>query len=187
MKSHALTRYSAVSQALHWATAIFVLAAFVLGPGGSEQRVYSAANDFDRQLHETLGLCVFALLVLRVVWRALSAQPEPEQMARWVRITSKAVQGLIYLLLFAVPVTAILGAWLEGHPLTLLGAIEIAPLLVKSHDLGSSIAEVHTILGDAILWLAGLHAAAALYHHFFLKDGVLVAMLPLWISSRMAK
>jgi cytochrome b561 len=38
--------------------------------------------------------------------------------------------------------------------------------------------DVHKFLGDAIMWLAGLHAAAAMFHHVVLKDGVLSAMLP---------
>src|SRR5437868_15283844 len=59
-RSHA--RHGAVAQALHWVTAILVLVAFIYGPGGSEQRVYSAARDVDRRLHETLGLCVLALV-----------------------------------------------------------------------------------------------------------------------------
>ena len=84
----------------------------------------------------------------------------------------------LYLLLFAVPLTAIAGAWLEGHPLTLLAGLQVAPQIAESHDLGVTISELHTWLGDAILWLAGLHAVAALYHHFFLKDGVLKSMLP---------
>jgi cytochrome b561 len=54
----------------------------------------------------------------------------------------------------------------------------VGPLLAESHALGSRIAEVHTWLGDAILWLAGAHAAAGLYHHYFLKDDVLRSMLP---------
>lgn len=49
------TRYGATAQALHWATAVLVLIAFLYGPGGSERRVYSAAANGDRQLHETLG------------------------------------------------------------------------------------------------------------------------------------
>jgi len=40
------------------------------------------------------------------------------------------------------------------------------------------IASIHTWLGDAILWIAGVHAAAALYHHFVLRDRVLRSMLP---------
>jgi cytochrome b561 len=43
--------------------------------------------------------------------------------------------------------------------------------------------EVHQFLGDAIMWLAGLHAAAAIFHHVVLKDGVLAAMWP-WDRSR---
>ena len=64
MTQHRSSRYGAVAQALHWATVIFVLIAFIYGPGGSEERIYAAARDFDRQLHETLGLCVLALVVV---------------------------------------------------------------------------------------------------------------------------
>jgi len=172
------TRYGAVAQALHWLTAILVLAAFIYGPGGSEQRVYSAARDFDRQLHETLGMCVFALVVMRVLWRMFDTHPDPPQVARWMGIAAKAVQWGLYALLFALPLTAITGAWLEGHPLTLLGGVKVEPVLALSHDLGAKIATLHTWLGDAILWLAGFHALASLYHHFVLKDGVLTSMLP---------
>jgi cytochrome b561 len=62
----------------------------------------------------------------------------------------------------------------------LLAGVEIPPLLALSHDVGATIATVHTWLGDAILWLAGLHALAALYHHIVLQDGVLASMLPRW-------
>jgi cytochrome b561 len=173
-------RYGAMAQGIHWLTALLVLVAFIYGPGGSEQRVYSPARDFERQLHETLGLCVLALVVIRVLWRMFDTRPRPEPMPRWMKLASKAVQGLLYLLLFAVPMTAIAAAWLQGHPVTLLAGFEIAPLLDTSRDLGNKIAQVHTWLGDTILWLAGLHALAALYHHFLLGDGVLASMLPHW-------
>jgi cytochrome b561 len=184
MKISASHRYGGLTQAFHWLTAILVLVAFIYGPGGSELRVYLPTRDFERQLHETLGLSVFALVVLRLLWRMVATQPQPQDLPRWMELSAKAVQWVLYVLLFAVPMTAIAGAWLEGHPLTLLGGIEIAPLLSLSHDLGSTIAEVHTWLGDAILWLAGLHAVAAIYHHFILKDGVLASMLPCWVVSR---
>ena len=95
-------------------------------------------------------------------------------------IAAKCVQWVLYLLLFALPLTAIAGAWLEGHPLTLLAGVKVAPLLGLSHDVGAPIATIHTWLGDAILWLAGFHALAALYHHIVLEDGVLASMLPCW-------
>jgi cytochrome b561 len=179
----AVERYGRVAQAFHWATAILVLITFIYGPGGSEQRVYSAARDFDRQLHETLGFTVLALVALRLLWRTVDRQPEPEA-TRWMRALASVTHGALYLLLFAVPFTAIAGAWLEGHPLTLLGRIEIAPVLPLAHDTGATIARIHTWLGDTILWVAGLHALAALFHQFVLKDDVLAAMLPRWFPLR---
>lgn len=167
-----------MAQALHWATALLVLIAFLYGPGGSEQRIYSAAADPDRQLHETLGLCVFVLALVRVLWRLVDTRPEPAAVARWMGWASKAVQYALYMLLFALPLTAITAAWLEGHPLTLLGGLQLAPRLAEVHALGAQVATIHGWLGDTILWLAGLHALAALGHHFLLRDGVLLSMLP---------
>lgn len=179
-----LARYGTVAQLFHWVTAILVLVAFIYGPGGSEQRVYATARDFDRQLHETLGLCVFALAAMRLLWRMLDTQPAPAEVPRWMEVAAKAMQWTLYLLLFALPFTAVTGAWLEGHSLTLLAGVKIPPLIGVSHDTGATIARIHTWLGDAILWLAGLHALAALYHHLVLRDGVLASMLPRWIPLR---
>ena len=171
------THYGPLAQALHWTTAVVVLIAFIYGPGGSEQRVYSAARDFDRQLHETLGLSVLALVLVRLAWRAVATAPAPA-LPRWMEFTAKLVQAALYALMLMLPATAIAGAWLEGHPVTLLGAVEIGSPVAESHRVGAAIAWLHTWLGDAIMWLAGAHALAALYHHFVLKDGVLASMLP---------
>jgi cytochrome b561 len=93
------------------------------------------------------------------------------------------MQAVLYLLLVAVPLTAIAGAWLEGHPLTLLGGVELVPQIAKSHGLGANLARVHSWLGDMLLWFAGFHALAGLYHHVVLKDGVLESMLPRWMPA----
>jgi cytochrome b561 len=187
LEQRARAHYGPVAQAIHWTTAILVVVAYSYGPGGSEQRVYSVARNFDRQLHETLGVCVFALAVMRVLWRMVDTRPDAPQVPRWMNIVAKAGHWVLYLLLFALPATAIAGAWLEGHPLTLLAGVEIPPLVGLSHDAGARIATIHTWLGDAILWLAGFHALAAVYHHVILKDGVLASMLPRWFPLRMAK
>ncbi|MGH8764213.1 MAG: cytochrome b, partial [Burkholderiales bacterium] len=178
MEQHRAARYGSVAQFFHWATAILVLVAFIYGPGGSELRVYSPAGDFDRRLHEALGMCVFALVIMRLAWRAVDARPPSAQVLPWMHIAAKAVHWGLYLLLFALPITAISGAWLEGHPVTFLGGVEVEPLLGPSHDLGVQIARIHVWLGNAILWLAGSHALAALCHHMVTKDDVLVSMLP---------
>jgi len=178
MEEQTIARYSTATRFLHWATALVVLIAYAYGPGGPEVRVYAAARDAERQLHETLGLVVLALVVLRVLWRAFDTRPVQAPLARWMDISARSVQMALYLLLFAVPLTAVAGAWLEGHPLTLLGAVTLASPWAESHALGASIARVHAWLGDAVIWLAGMHALAGLFHHYVLKDGVLESMLP---------
>ncbi|MEO9161682.1 MAG: cytochrome b [Casimicrobiaceae bacterium] len=172
------SRYGAGTQIFHWLTAILVVMAFYMGPGGSEERVYSSAVDLTRQVHETLGISVFAIVVLRILWRLKDRVPEDVPMPPWMKFSSKLVQLVLYSLLIVTPISAIVGAWLEGHPLTLLAFGNVGPMLSKAHALGQPIARIHTFLGDAILWVAGLHAAAALFHHFILRDGVLLSMLP---------
>ncbi len=179
MEKNKIIRYSSFGQTLHWLMAVLILVTFIYGPGGSEKHVYSTARDFDRQLHETLGFIVVILTLLRVIWRAMATTPpDPPSVPHWMSLIGKSVQLAMYLLLIALPLTSVTGAWLEGHPLTFLAGIKVEPLLTKSHDAGATIAEIHTWLGDAILWLAGLHGLAALYHHFVVRDGVLASMLP---------
>jgi len=182
-----VSRYSGFAQTIHWLTVIAVIAAFTFGPGGGESRVYLPARDFQRELHETLGMCVFALVLVRIVWRLVGERPPPPDVPRWMDLAAKAVQAGLYLLMVALPLTAISGAWLEGHDVTLLAGVHIAPWLGKSHQLGSTIAEIHTWLGDGILWLAGLHAAAALFHHLIMRDDVLVTMTPAWLDRPLSK
>ena len=176
--------YPRALMALHWLTAVLVVAAFTLGPGGSEQRVYSAAKDFDRHLHETLGLTVLVLTLVRLAWWRAVSHGLSSSAPRWMNVVSRLVQLLLYALLLAVPLTAIAGAWLEGHALTLGLLGNIPPPIAKDHALGVTIAKIHTLLGDTILWVAGFHAAAALAHHFVLRDDVLLAMLPLRRGAR---
>lgn len=171
-------RYGVVAQSFHWATVILVLAAYFLGEGGPESRVYAADRAATLALHETFGIAVFALTLLRLFWRAMDRTPDDEPMPRLMLIGARAVHGLLYLLLFAIPLTAIFGAWFTAHPVTLVGGLAIGPLTGVNSDLGHSLAEIHETLGNAILWVAGIHALAALFHHFVMRDRVLLTMLP---------
>jgi cytochrome b561 len=173
-------RYGAVSQLFHWLTVVLVGTAYIVSPGGSEERVYSAAFASARETHETIGLLVFVLVLLRILWRLFEPTPESPPMAAWMRYSASAMHLGLYALLLAIPLTAIAGAWLEAHPLTIFGIGDVGPMLPQAHDLGQSIAYIHTLLGNVIVWLAGLHAAAALFHHFILRDNILTSMLPGW-------
>jgi cytochrome b561 len=176
-------RYSGVVQSLHWITAALVIIAYVVSPGGSEARVYSAAKDFDRSLHELLGILVFIATLIRLLWRAFQPTPTIRTVPRWMERSALFVQSTLYALLIGAPLTAISGAWLQGHRLTVLGFGVVNPMLPESRELGQTLSHLHGWLGDAIIWLAGFHAAAALFHHFAMRDGVLRAMLPAIISG----
>ncbi len=184
MEQQEAARYGRISQLLHWVTAVMVVYAFSNGLGGSEARVYLPSHDFQRNLHETVGLCVLALVTIRLLWKTVEARPEPVETAPWMHTTRTAVEVALYVLLFAVPLTAVCGTWLEGHRLTLLGGWSIPVLPIVSHDTGVTVSRLHTWLGDAIIWLGVFHALAALYHHFIQKDTALISMLPAWLPVR---
>jgi len=172
------TRYGAVAQTFHWLTVFLVGTSYLIGEGGPEVRVYSPERAGLLGWHETLGTLVIGVLVVRLVWRLIDHVPDEPPMPGWMLASAKLVHWALYALLVAVPLTAILGAWYEGHSVIFLGYGEIAPLVAPAHSFGQSLTELHTTLGNVIIWLAGLHAAAALFHHFVLRDRVLLSMLP---------
>jgi cytochrome b561 len=174
--------YSPVAISLHWLTTVLVLAAFLVSVGGSETRVYSPANSFDLGLHELLGLSVFTVTLLRLVVRAFDPPPPAVAMPAWMHAVSRIVHWTLFVLLVVTPATAIWGAWAEGHALVPLGLGSIAPMIPQAHALGTTLADLHGLLGDTIMWIAGLHAAA-LYHHLWIRDAVLSAMVP-WLRTK---
>jgi cytochrome b561 len=184
MKTASTTRYDALSQAFHWITAIAVVIAFILGPGGFGRLMHDGIDPATRSdivWHESLGILVLVLTVTRLLWVAVRPAAPTFEMAGWMHLASKLTHLALWTLLLALPATALLALGSEGHPLTLLGGVRVdqMPLIA-----GSRLAEladwgdVHGFLGDAILVLAGLHAVAAIYHHVLRKDGVLKSMLP---------
>jgi cytochrome b561 len=170
--------YSTTAQLLHWTTVLLVVGAYIASVGGSETRIYSSVNDFSRGLHELFGLSVFALTLVRMCWRAMYPPPKGPDMPAWMELGARLAHWTIYALLVLVPLTAILGAWLEGHPLTVLIIGNIQPRVSQLRQLGLLLASLHGWLGTSLVWLAGFHAAAALYHHFWRRDTVLLSMLP---------
>lgn len=176
--------YDAFSRTLHWLTAIAVTIAFILGPGDFGRLMRNGIDPATRSdivWHESLGLLVLALTITRLVWAALRPAAPQLPMAAWMHWASRAVQVALWGLMLALPATALLALGSEGYPLTLLGGVHVDQMpfianlsIAKLADWG----EVHQFLGDTIMWIAGLHALAAVYHHLVLKDGVLLTMLP---------
>jgi cytochrome b561 len=176
-------RYGTVTQVIHWVTAVLVVAAFAYGPGGSERSAYRPSRDAQRLIHETLGISVLVLTLVRVAWARLDTRPI-HHLAGPLATVARVVQWLLYGLLIAVPCAAIAGAWLGGHPVELLGGLRFASPLATDPALAELIATIHTKMGNIILWIAAIHASGAAYHHLVLKDQVLASMLPPRVLSR---
>lgn len=184
MTIKARTRYDHLSISFHWLTALAVAIGFALGPGDFGQLIKQGidpSTKLDIVWHESLGMLVFVLTLLRLLWLMMRPRPPKSDMAQWMRLASKATHIALWALLLLLPTTAVLGLMTEGNPLTLLGGIRVnASALIAKSVLSGLIdwGEIHKLLGTSIMWMAGLHAGAALFHHFKLKDGILRSMLP---------
>jgi cytochrome b561 len=131
--------------------------------------------------HETLGIAVFALTLLRLLWVLFRPAAPQFETGGWMQLASKLMHLALWALLLVLPASALLALGSEGHPLTLLGGVRVDQMPLIANSPIAKLADwgdVHGLLGDALIWLAGLHAVAALYHHAWLKDGVLLSMLP---------
>jgi len=170
-------RYDLMAQALHWTTAIAIVAAFVLIqvveglPKGPER-------SFVMGLHKSFGVIVVALVALRVAWRHVSPPPAPPVMPAWMASASRLGHAALYALMLLVPVVGMVMSWSAGRPIAVFGLFTLPDLLPPSPVLKDTTEKVHEVLGNLVLIVAGLHAGAALFHHYVLKDGVLARMLP---------
>ncbi len=184
MTQPSASHYDPLSRALHWLTAIAVTIAFILGPGGFGRLMRQGVDPATRSdivWHESLGMLVLALTVLRLLWVAWRPAAPRFPMAGWTARAARLAHLALWALLLALPATALLALGGEAHPLTLLGGVRVDRMPLIAGSAISRLADwgdVHEVLGDAIMWLAGLHAMAAIFHHVVLKDGVLSSMLP---------
>ncbi len=171
-------RYGALAQFFHWITVALVIALIVIAaymtdlPLGPEKiQVYN--------LHKSLGVTVLALTLLRLVWRWLSPPPAlPAGLAGWERLAAQASHLLLYLLLFAQPLTGIVHSWSANFPVVIFGALTLPNLTGPNPGLKEILEETHHLMGWALCGLFLIHAGAALRHHYQLKDDVLRRMLP---------
>lgn len=172
-------RYSPPAQLFHWLTVFFVLAAWTLGLLGDElpRGPIRHAGEF---VHVILGELVVLLLASRVIWRFLStvAAPEPTRFGPFADLAARALHLILYALLLAVPVVGVVTLFHGGEALPLFGVYDIASPWPKNRELKHNSKEIHELLAHSLIVLAMLHAAAALAHHYLLKDGTLRRMLP---------
>jgi cytochrome b561 len=171
--------YGAVPQALHWLTVALVVLAWVLGEFGDvlPRGPARAAGLF---VHNSAGLAILAVLVVRLLWRMVDPPPPPEPtiFGAWLDRAGRLAHYALYALLIAVPIAGIVLQFARGDALPLFGLSEIPSPWPANRAFARSVKEVHEVLANGLVILAGVHAAAALVHHWVFRDRTLVRMLP---------
>ena len=171
----ARARYDGLSILLHWLTAGLVVILWTLGqtldffPRG-------AAKMDARSVHIILGATLGVVLLIRVLWRASAGRRLPLTGQGWLGLTAKVVHYGLYVLVAVTVVLGIFNAWQRGD--VLFGLYKIPQLIPGDRALRRAFGELHGDCADVVLIVAGLHAAAALAHHYVLRDRVLRRMLP---------
>jgi cytochrome b561 len=172
------THYSSLSIGLHWLMLLLLAAIYAcielreIYPKGSDPR------EALKTWHFMLGLSLPALVALRLGARIAAPIPAiTPDLPAWQKIPATLVHMALYAFMIAMP----LAGWLilsgEGKPVPFFG-LQLPALIAENKDLAKSIKELHQLAGTVGYYLIGLHAAAALLHHYLVRDNTLKRMLP---------
>lgn len=171
--------YGALSQLLHWSVAALIVTQYVLA------QLAERAEDSDARLaqlallanHKSVGITILGLALLRIVWRLISPPPEmPATMPAWQILVSKISHRLLYVLLFALPITGWLMSSASAYPVSWFKLFQLPDLVAPSETLKDIFLDAHRLLAELLFVLASLHIAAALKHHWLDKDDILKRM-----------
>lgn len=172
-------KYSRTMIAFHWAMFLLIVGVFAamelrdLYPRGSAER------DIIKSWHYTLGLTVFFLVLARLAVRLTSPKPAiVPPLPAWQRVASQTFHVLLYMFMIAMPI----GGWLilsgEGKSIPFWFGTHLPALIGPDKELAEVVEDVHKTVANIGYALIGLHAAAALFHHYFRRDNTLERILP---------
>jgi cytochrome b561 len=166
------------AKALHWTIVALLIVQFIAAWTMPDIK-RDTKPDTLINLHISVGVLILFVAVLRLTWRAGHPEPPPEDgLPPWQVQSARAVHWLLYALLFVLPVLGWLNASWRGFPVLMFG-LELPKLLATRTSGWGWTGDVHALLATyGLLTLVGLHVAAALYHYFIRRDGVLQRMLP---------
>jgi cytochrome b561 len=168
--------YGLVSRTLHWLVlALMVLSVWLgldfTGMERGEERTAVAA------LHKSLGLLLLLLMTARLAWRWSNPRPRNlEGAPRWQSLAAIVVHYSIYVLVFAQMAAGILNTLYAGRSVSFFQLFAI-PAFERNHELHEFFEDMHILGWQILAMVIGLHALAAMYHHFVRKDDSLRRML----------
>ncbi|MGN6118482.1 MAG: cytochrome b [Rhodanobacter sp.] len=172
-------RYGSLSIGMHWLMLLLLVAVYAcielreFYPRGSDLR------DGLKTWHFMLGLSVFALVFVRLAIRLVSGPIPPIRPAPpvWQERLAALMHLALYAFLIAMPLLGWLTLSASGKPIPFFG-LQLPALVGADKALADSLKEIHETIGTIGYYLVGLHAAAALVHHYVNRDDTLRRMLP---------
>jgi cytochrome b561 len=170
--------YTGTAKALHWTTVALLIGQFIFAwtmPHiGRNTPVTTIIS-----LHFTFGITILTVAIVRLGWRLTHPEPAPDDgMPLWQIASARAIYWLLYVLLFVLPMLGWINASWRNMPIVMFG-LELPQLVATRAPGWGWTGAVHGLLADYLmLALVGLHVAAALYHYFFRRDGVLARIFP---------
>jgi superoxide oxidase len=172
-------RYGILSMGLHWLMLLLLVAVYAcielreMYPKGSDPR------EALKTWHFMLGLSVPLLLSLRLMALVIGVVPRTKpDPGKLQTLSAKLIHLALYVLMIGMPLTGWLILSAAGKPIPFFG-LELPALIdVGSKELVKQIEEVHEAAGTIGYILVGVHAVAALAHHYLIKDNTLLRMLP---------
>lgn len=169
--------WNRVTRILHWIIGLLIVGMGLVGlfmtqmdPSMAKLKVYA--------LHKSCGIIVLVLVALRLLWRLAHRAPPPVPQPRWQRIAAQAMHGLLYVLMFAIPLAGWLYNSAANFPLQWFGLVQIPSIWPADPQVKHLAHALHEYGFWALMALVALHAAAAIKHHFIDKDETLRRMLP---------
>ena len=162
---------------LHWVTALGVFGLFALGWWMVDLGYYDPWYRDAPELHKGIGVLLFALVLVRLVWRVQSSGPKPlASHTRLIRSLALVTKGTLYALLIGVSLSGYLITTAKGDELRVFDLFGIPALVTGIDNLEDIAGDFHWWMALVLLGLAALHAIAALKHHLLDRDDTLKRM-----------
>jgi cytochrome b561 len=169
-------RYGSMAIAFHWITAVLIGTVGVLGL--LHDSWPKRTQVFWINIHALVGLLVWVLVMARLSWRFRHpAPPLPAEVGKLSRRLSGPVHGLLYLLMFLIPMMGIVTFIWHGRVFS-FGLFQVNFGVRSNRSIFHPTENIHGYLAYVLFALVGVHAFAALWHHYIRHDGVLSRMWP---------
>jgi cytochrome b561 len=170
--------FDPTTRLLHWLTVGLITLVFVLA-FSIELATSKASHTALLQLHRSFGVTVWAVTLVRLVWRQFARFPNwPTDMPQLMRLAAQGSEYALYALLLAQPILGLLQTNARGDRVDVFFLGHLPALIGQGRPLARQLLVVHETVGFLLLGLIALHVSAALFHHFWRRDDTLTAMLP---------